>query len=196
MDYLIRIDSTVSQITKIFNFASAYERIGFEKLSYIDVEKAVEEALSYFPDLQNVTVTADCHGLAVLADSLLSQVFYNLIDNSLKHGITTSQIRIRCQQSGKETLRIIYEDNGVGISDVEKPNLFSEGYSTAGSTGYGLYLLRRAIEFYGWSIKETGEPCKGARFIITIPKKRRDNVESYILPNVQKKKSNPKEREK
>ena len=178
---LSRIESTIDQITGIFNFATAYERIGLEKLVYVDVEKAVEEAVSLFSDLQNVKISNDCHGLTVLADSLLNKLFFNLIDNSLKHGKQTSQIRIYYQKENGGNLRLVYEDDGVGIPHAEKPKLFNEGYSTSGGTGYGLYLIKKLTEVYGWTIQETGEPRKGAQFTITIPKKNQDNEESYQL---------------
>ena len=59
-----------------------YEMLGVEELVYVDVEKIVNEAASFFSDLRGVKVANECHGLTVLADSLLRQLFYNLIDNS------------------------------------------------------------------------------------------------------------------
>ena len=65
-------------------------------------------------------------------------------------------------------MRLIYEDNGVGIPKAEKDKVFEEGYGKG--TGYGLYLIRKMCEVYGWSAKETGKHGKGAQFTITIPK--------------------------
>ena len=57
-------------------------------------------------------------------------------------------------------MELIYEDDGVGISAENKLKLFSEGFSTGGSTGFGLFLIKKMIEIYGWTIQETGEPMK------------------------------------
>jgi PAS domain S-box-containing protein len=92
--YLSEIESAVQQVVRIFDFASAYERLGVEKLVYMDVYRTVGEAVSLFSDLHGVKVTNDCKGLFVMADSFLRQLFYNLIDNSLKYGEHTSQIRV------------------------------------------------------------------------------------------------------
>jgi signal transduction histidine kinase len=35
--------------------------------------------------------------------------------------------------------------------------------------GFGLKLVKKLIEVYGWTIKEIGAEGKGARFEITIP---------------------------
>jgi PAS domain S-box-containing protein len=179
LDKLREMETAVQQTVKIFDFAKAYEMLGAEELGYIDVEKTVNEAISLFSDLKNAKVTNDCHGLIVLADSLLRQSFYNLIDNSLKYSQKVTQIRVHYETTGNNELRLAYEDDGVGIPDTEKPKLFKEGYSTGGSTGYGLYLIKKIMEVYGWTIQETGKPGKGAQFIITIPKINQNGKENY-----------------
>jgi signal transduction histidine kinase len=109
---------------------------------------------------------------------LLRQLFYNLIDNSLKHGQKVSRIRLYYEGTDIDNLTLVYEDDGVGIPASEKPNLFQQGYSTGGSTGYGLYLISKMVEVYGWTIQETGTSGEGARFTMTIPKVYRDGRES------------------
>jgi len=104
----------------------------------------------------------------LLADSLLRQLFYNLIDNSLKHGEKVSRIRVHYEEMGKGQLKLVYEDDGVGIPMAEKEKIFKEGYGKG--TGYGLYLIKKISEVYGWNIRETGKKGKGAQFTITIPK--------------------------
>jgi signal transduction histidine kinase len=67
-------------------------------------------------------------------------------------------------------VKLFYEDDGVGIPEANKPKLFLEGFTTGKSTGLGLFLTKKMVEVYGWSITEKGEPGKGAKFVITIPK--------------------------
>jgi len=180
-DYLREMETAVRQIVKIFDFAKTYEMLGVEELAYIDVERTINEATSLFSDMKSAKVLNECHELTVLADSLLRQLFYNLMDNSLKYGKKITKIRIHYEKTGENNLRLIYEDDGVGIPDSEKPKLFKEGFSSGGSTGYGLYLIKKMMEFYGWTIQETGITGKGAQFIITIPKKNQNRNENYQL---------------
>jgi hypothetical protein len=37
------------------------------------------------------------------------------------------------------------------------------------------------IDVYGWTIQETGEPGKGVRFVITIPRGSRDGQPNYKI---------------
>jgi PAS domain S-box-containing protein len=166
--HLIEIESACRQSERILDFAKTYEKLGVEELAYMNVEKSLKEAVTLFSDLHGVKVVNDCRGLTVLADSLLRQIFYNLIDNSLKHGEKVSQIRVYYEEAGKDRLKLVYEDDGIGIPAAEKEKIFREGYGRG--TGYGLYLIRKMCEVYGWIIRETGKHGKGAQFTIIMPK--------------------------
>ncbi|MCX6688670.1 MAG: ATP-binding protein, partial [Methanoregula sp.] len=60
------------------------------------------------------------------------------------------------------------EDDGVGITAEDKKKLFTRGFGK--NTGLGLFLSREILAITGITITETGEPGKGARFEITVPK--------------------------
>jgi signal transduction histidine kinase len=115
-----------------------------------------------------------------MADSLLKQLFYNFLDNSLKHGEKVTEIRLYYTKEG-DGLKLSYEDNGVGIPEADKPKLFHEGFSTGKSTGLGLFLIKKMVEVYGWTITEEGKPGKGAKISITIPKLNKSDEENYLI---------------
>jgi len=181
LESYVDMESACEQIVRIFDFAKDYEMLGVEELVYVDVEKIVNEAASFFADLRGVKVANECHGLTVLADSLLRQLFYNLIDNSLKHGERPTRIRIHCEKTDGDQLKLVYEDDGIGISLDAKPKIFDGGYTTGKGSGYGLYLIKRMMDVYGWRIDETGVPGKGAQFTIDIPKAKPDGRQNYRL---------------
>jgi len=178
-EYLREIESGCQQIVRILEFSKDYEMLGVEELTYINVNETFEKAISLFSNLDRIRIENECRGLVVLADSLLRQVFYNLVDNSLKHGERVGRIRAHYEEAGKDQLSLVYEDDGVGIPLAEKPKLFKEGYGRG--TGYGLFMIKRICEVYGWSIQETGEPGKGAHFTMTIPRTNQDGKQNYQL---------------
>ena len=180
LQYLSEIDSAVGQAELVFDFARVYEMLGVEALEYVNVEDAVEGACKQFSDLK-VKVVNDCGGLRVLADSMLSRLLYNFVDNSLKHGEKVTRIRVYYEEA-KDKLRLIYEDDGVGIPEAEKEKIFEQGYGKG--SGLGLYMIMKMCEVYGWTIKETGKPNKGARFIMSLPKVNMDEGKTgYQLPS-------------
>ena len=177
---LDKIMQAAKEIEKILEFAKLYEQLGAEELNYINVEKAVDEATALFSGL-TIKIVNDCHGLTVLADSFLRQLFYNLIDNTRKYGKTATTIRVSYEEADEESVKLIYEDDGVGISAENNQQLFKEGFSTGGSTGYGLFLIKKMIDVYGWTIEETGESGECARFVMTIPKANKNGKEGYQI---------------
>jgi PAS domain S-box-containing protein len=167
-------------ILRIFDFARDYERLGVEELTYVDVEDCFQRAASFFSNIDGTVIENECQGVTVLADSLLRQLFYNLIDNSLKYGEHVTRINVRYEKFDNQ-LKLIYEDNGVGISAQAKSALFSEGYTTGKGSGYGLYFIKKMMEVYGWTITESGTSGKGAQFVMTIPRINNQGKENYRI---------------
>ena len=165
--YLSPIDNSIKKICEIFDFAKTYEMIGVEDLVPVDIGKMVQNALSLFSDLKGVKVENQCAGFEVIADSLLTQVFYNLIDNSLKYGEKTSTIIISAEKLGENSIKLCFKDDGVGIDYQFRGRLFERGFGKG--TGFGLYLIRKICEVYGWTVKENGQPGQGVQFEFTIP---------------------------
>ncbi|MGF3522725.1 MAG: PAS domain S-box protein [Candidatus Bathyarchaeia archaeon] len=167
---LNKIEDALDKIQRILDASKIYEQIGSHALEPINVGKAVNDAASLFSDLKSVKIINKVEDLTVNADSLLTTIFNNLIDNSLKHGKTVTTIKVSHQQSTDGAENIIYEDDGVGIKPADKEKLFAKGFGQG--AGYGLYLIKRACELYGWTITEEGTPNKGAKFTIRIPPSR------------------------
>jgi len=177
---LSKMEQAVKDSVKIFEFAKMYEQLGAEQLTIINVEAKLNEATTLFSGSLPKIIN-ECHGLTVLADSFLRQLFFNFIDNTIKYGKKTTTIRVFYEKADQDSLRLVYEDDGVGIPFENKTNLFKEGFSTGGSTGFGLFLTKKMIDVYGWSIVEEGEPSKGAKFTITIPKLNKSGKENYQI---------------
>ena len=167
IDSLNKMEQSVKDSMKIFDFAKVYEQIGVEAHVAVEVGRVVDEAKVMFSELP-FEVVNECQGLTVRADSLLRQLIYNLIDNTRKYGKKTTIARLYYQKTANG-LMLYYEDDGVGVPLENKDLIFKQGFSTGGSTGFGLFLSKKMVEFYGWTITEEGKPGKGAKFAITIP---------------------------
>ena len=97
---------------------------------------------------------------------MLERVFFNLLDNSVRHGEHVTEIRVSSLLD-KNGLNIVWEDNGVGIPPDQKEKIFERGFGK--NTGLGMFLTREILSLTDITIQETGEPGKGARFEITVP---------------------------
>jgi signal transduction histidine kinase len=89
------------------------------------------------------------------------------MDNAVRYGGKITTIQFAALKSGNDHL-IVCEDDGEGIPAEEKEMIFERGYGK--NTGLGLALSREILDITGITIKEIGEPGKGARFEMTVPK--------------------------
>ncbi len=101
----------------------------------------------------------------IMANDGLYSVFDNLFSNSVKHG-NASRISVRIEKKPEKIL-VEFSDNGKGVPDEFRDMIFEKGFSTSGSTGYGLYIVKKLIESYGSSIRlKEGEK---STFILEFP---------------------------
>ncbi|NLF89659.1 PAS domain S-box protein [Candidatus Bathyarchaeota archaeon] len=162
------IENAVEASNKLFEFSSYYEKIGVEQPSEINVGDFFKQAVALQTNLPELQIFNECNGFKVIADSLLRQIFYNLIDNSVKHGQKTSKIHLYYLKE-QDAIKLIYQDDGVGIPEANKPRMFSEGFTTGNGSGLGLMLVKKIVEAYGWDITEEGAPGLGVKFVISMP---------------------------
>jgi signal transduction histidine kinase len=150
----------------MIQFTKEYEQIGIKDPAWQDCRTLVDTTAKVAPG--KIIVGNDLPaGGEVFADQLITKVFYNLMDNAARYGGKITTIRFYVEDSGDEH-RIICEDDGVGIPVEEKEKIFERGFGK--NTGLGLFLSREILAITGITIRETGEPGKGARFEMTVPK--------------------------
>ena len=166
-EYIKKEQQAAITIEHQIMFTKDYQELGVAAPEWQNVNASIEHALFGLP-IRDVHVTADPKNPEIFTDRLFEKVFYNLIDNALRYGgDQLKTIRVSSQESDGGLI-IVCEDDGVGISAEDKKKLFTRGFGK--NTGLGLFLSREILAITGITITETGEPGKGARFEITVPK--------------------------
>ncbi len=165
-EYMKRENQAVDSIQRQIEFTRYYQDIGVEEPKWQDMEYIFRNVTNEL-NLSGITVENLLSGLEVFADPLIEKVFYNLVENSLRHGehITTITFSYSHTKSG---LTLSYRDDGVGIGPEYRKMLFQKGFGK--HTGLGLFLSREILSITNISIKENGEPGKGVNFEIQVPK--------------------------
>jgi PAS domain S-box-containing protein len=162
-DYLKKIDENTAAIKSQIEFTRVYQDLGTHEPQWLALETVIPR--SQVPAA--ITLNADGKDIWVFADPMLEKVFSNLLDNSLRHGQRVSSIRVSLRMA-KEDLVVVWEDDGIGIPADEKEQIFERGFGK--NTGLGMFLAREILSITGIAITEKGEPGKGARFEIRVPK--------------------------
>lgn len=101
--------------------------------------------------------------------SQLKQAFINLILNSLEAIEDKGEITISAHQD-KNRLKIVFQDNGKGMSEETKSKIFTPFFSTKeGGTGLGLGIVERIIQNHKGEIKVESTLRKGTIFTLSFP---------------------------
>ena len=105
----------------------------------------------------------------------LSSAIWNLLNNAYKFTPAGGRISLRVTDQDN-WLRIEVADTGIGISDEEKPRVFTKFHRSTGAleydyegTGIGLYITKLVIEQHGGTIDFTSQLGKGTSFVIKLP---------------------------
>lgn len=119
-------------------------------------------------DLEEVTIRAE--------EDLMSQVWINLLHNSIKFTKPGGCIRIQVRKTVGH-IKIILSDNGIGISPEEMPHIFERFYKAdksrnrdAGGSGLGLSLVKKIVDLHEGKISVASVVNEGTTFTIVLNK--------------------------
>ena len=154
------------------------------KFHKIDVYDLLQKSIDFveLPIQENVQITIDCpfNEIFVEANDLLQDVFENLLINAVVHNRNTIiEISIRISKFVKTNLNYVkleFIDNGIGIDDERKLNIFmTERSKQSGGKGmgFGLSLVKKLVDFYNGEIwienKVKDDYSFGSNFILIFP---------------------------
>ncbi|ESP87896.1 putative signal-transducing histidine kinase / response regulator [Candidatus Halobonum tyrrellensis G22] len=95
--------------------------------------------------------------------SRLQQLLENLIRNAVEHGGDTVVVRVGGTDGG-----FYVADDGPGIPEGERDEVFEPGYSTGeDGSGFGLWIVSRVADDHGWEVEVTASEEGGTRHDIT-----------------------------
>lgn len=110
-------------------------------------------------------------GLTVSADPLVDDLFQNLLENAVAHNDTAElTVFVSARDDGDDVVvRIV--DDGEGISESVRENLFEPGIQSDHSPGdgLGLYLVNKLVESYDGSIDVDSVDSNGTAFTVRLP---------------------------
>lgn len=185
------MDDVLSQTLRVKQLLSRFSPIVSDKdntteFSVLDEIKSIFEEFSSRLAKENIEWSISTNtNFTMQGDKVrFDQVFYNLISNSIyaiKEKGTKGRISVNIFEQ-PENYRIIFEDNGTGIEEKYLDKVFEPFFTTkerisnesGGGEGLGLYIIWNIVKMFGGDIKIDKQFKSGARFIIEISKKERN----------------------
>ncbi|RJP65239.1 MAG: PAS domain-containing sensor histidine kinase [Ignavibacteriales bacterium] len=134
----------------------------------------IEEVKFNSPSHAQIKVEFDCQNKVVCTNmNLLKHVLINLLSNAIKYTPYDRNIYFRLKRSDDQ-VRIVIEDEGMGIPEDEQKNIFEPFYrasnvSNIAGTGLGLTIVKESLESLNGFINFRSIENTGTQFTLTFP---------------------------
>jgi PAS domain S-box-containing protein len=113
LEYIGKEEKAAETIRRQISFTKDYQDIGIRSPQWQDAEKTIVRVISTLHP-ERVTLSVDVKNIEIFADPLLEKVFYNLVENALRHGKKLTRVGFSSKES-EDGLTLICEDDGNGI---------------------------------------------------------------------------------
>lgn len=185
--YTEKILESASRMATMIDGVLTYSSLNaFEqKLETVDLNKIVSDIqndLEVLIDMKSAAINYNALPTIEGNQVLIYQLFYNLINNSLKFSRQHEKPLITItgntfSRDGLDYARVLVTDNGIGFDPEFNGEIFQtftrlNSKSNYDGTGLGLSLAKKIVERHHGMIEANGNPGVGAVFTITIPVKQ------------------------
>jgi light-regulated signal transduction histidine kinase (bacteriophytochrome) len=170
------IRSNVEKMDALISGILDYSSIGKVNVEYydVDINYLIGEIISYLIIPEHIKITHNQLPVVKGDKFRLQQVFQNLISNAIKYNDKANGFIVIKSTELENYWQFSIEDNGKGIDETYFKKIF-ETFQTLqndpNSTGIGLSIVKKIIEFYQGEIWIESKLTEGTTFFFTIKKK-------------------------
>lgn len=167
-------ENLIEQIQSLNNIASDFSKFSQpleEDFSRVDITSILSSVAELYEHDEKVDIHFSRNSslyVEGLSDEL-KRVLINLVKNAYEAMPDGGEIVLRLY-SKQQHIFIEVEDNGQGIAEEDRPNIFVPNFSTKSSgTGLGLAICKKIIEAHEGSISFASVEGEGTTFVIKLP---------------------------
>lgn len=151
----------------------------FEDVDLLKLAQSVTLRLKHKAQAKGVTLNVNGSSACVCGvQSILSEVLYNLVDNSIKYNKDNGKVDVKVQDASDE-VTVSVSDTGIGIGAADRERVFERFYRAdkshskeIGGTGLGLSIVKHGVLFHKGRVELESEPGVGTTITFVLPKKR------------------------
>lgn len=151
----------------------------FEDVDLLKLAQSVTLRLKHKAQTKGVTLNVNGSSACVCGvQSILSEVLYNLVDNSIKYNKDNGKVDVKVQDASEE-VTVSVSDTGIGIGAADRERVFERFYRAdkshskeIGGTGLGLSIVKHGVLFHKGRVELESEPGVGTTITFVLPKKR------------------------
>lgn len=193
--YFDRIKNAASRMRILIDDLLQYSRTNRSQqnvYSKVDLNEVIENTIIELAEAineKNAEIKYDKLPTLEGIQFQITQLFTNLVSNSIKYSIENEVPKIEIKWStinandddiiknktNKHYYKISFKDNGIGFEQEYAEQIFNlfqrlHGKKDYPGTGVGLAICKKIVENHKGYIKAISEPNKGSEFIIYLPK--------------------------
>lgn len=151
----------------------------FEDVDLLKLAQSVTLRLKHKAQTKGVTLNVSGSSACVCGvQSILSEVLYNLVDNSIKYNKDNGKVDVKVQDASDE-VTVSVSDTGIGIGAADRERVFERFYRAdkshskeIGGTGLGLSIVKHGVLFHKGRVELESEPGVGTTITFVLPKNR------------------------
>lgn len=178
------IQRQTSRLQKLFGQVlelTTLNELSLQKEEYALNSLLDEILLDYHLNLSDKEVELNLHkeaedDIVFLDRFYFTTMLLNIMDNGIKYNNQKVKEITVSTANHKKNILISIQDNGNGMTEETKKNIFKKFYRGKESEqeqvtglGLGLYYVKQSVDAHGWNLSVDSTPGKGTLFIITIP---------------------------
>jgi len=178
-DCLEESERVLSMLKIMMSVAEAEAGTMRLELQELDIMETLEDVVGlyqYVAEEEHIAVVLEKEkdSVQVLADKTrISQVWANLLDNAIKYGHESGNIRINVATNAHFAIIRFYDD-GMGISKTEIDRIWERLYRgdrsrTKQGLGLGLNYVKAVVEAHGGQVMVTSKIKEGSCFEVRLP---------------------------
>ncbi len=173
---MIELIQNIMELSRLDENKSAGD---FEPVDLYELAQSVALRLKH--KAQGKGVTVNVTGSSTVVDgvpSVLSEVLYNLVDNSIKYNKDNGSVTVKVTDGTAEAA-VCVSDTGIGIGAADRERVFERFYRAdkshnkeTGGTGLGLSIVKHGVLFHKGHVELESELGKGTKITFALPKKK------------------------
>lgn len=171
-----RLLSLINDIIQLSQLDEKKDREGFLDIDLFSIVRECISILQFSANNRKVTLSIEGEVSYILGNpQMIEELVYNLCDNAIRYNKENGTVIISVRKQ-KNSVILIVEDTGIGISKEHQKRIFERFYrvdksrsKATGGTGLGLAIVKHIVEWHKAKIELESELGEGTKVIITFP---------------------------
>lgn len=170
-----RMQRMIQQMLTLTRGQEGRYPVALECVCLTNVLQGVTDTLKDAAAQKQMTLQVTCESPVWLAadQSLLTQLFLNLVENAIKYGKDGGHVTCKARQEGQHAIITVCDD-GIGIAPENLEYIFdrfflADSARNRSGSGLGLSIVQWIVQLHHGQIQVESTLGKGSCFIVTLP---------------------------